>query len=168
MLLLVVQAEREQGFDDAPERFIGGVQQGFHAPIHVRAVGQHFIQRGPGQQAAMGSRMARAERLVVGIEQVLEARIERLVATGVRRQQDGLEKPARVRQMPLGRTRFGHRLNALVFRAQRRDARHGFRANHAVVLAHRAGRMRKRAGKRHVRSIGGQTRFVADRGAATP
>ena len=68
MLLLVVQAE----LDDRAERLAAAVaarEQLEHVAIDVGAVGQHLVERRPGEQAAARPRMLRADLLIVRVEQ---------------------------------------------------------------------------------------------------
>ena len=81
-----------------------------------------------------GPRMARAERLVVGVEKVEEARVERPVARQVRQQHDRLEEPAGMGQVPLGRAGVRHRLHALVFGRERRGECQAVRTHLGVSL----------------------------------
>ena len=66
-----------------------------------------------------GPRMPRADRLVVGVEEIFVGRIEHAVVRARAAQHEGLEEPRRVRQVPLGRTGVGHRLDRLVLGRQR-------------------------------------------------
>jgi hypothetical protein len=83
--------------------------------------------------------MTRAERLVVGVEEVVEAFVEGAIAAQVRLQQHGLEEPRGVREMPLGRAGIGHRLDALVFGRERRGAGQALGAHVAEGVAQRVG-----------------------------
>src|SRR5438046_1893799 len=77
------------------------------------------LWRGPSlSKAKLGSRMARADRLVIGVEKIGKGRVERTVAGVERAEDEGLEKPAGVRQMPLRRAGVGHRLDRLVLGRQ--------------------------------------------------
>ena len=100
MLLLVMQPE----LDDLRGRVDLG-----HALVDVRAVAHHLVDGRSRQKAARRAIPARADGLVVRVEQVVIARVERLVA-GARRQHEGLEEPGRVRQVPFDRATVGHRL----------------------------------------------------------
>jgi hypothetical protein len=115
VLLLVVQAERDDRLDGGPQRGVGTVEQCEHGRIHMHPVGMHLVNRRARHQAALRARVTWAEGFVVRVEEVMEALIERLVAVRMHLQQHRLEKPGRVREVPLGRARIGHRLDALVF-----------------------------------------------------
>src|SRR5947207_518503 len=63
--------------------------------------------------------MASTNRFVIGIEQEVEVGMERLVIAERRiRQNERLEEPGRVREMPLRRTGVGHRLDLHVLRGE--------------------------------------------------
>jgi hypothetical protein len=124
-------------------------EQRLHRLVDMPAVRMHLVHRGPREQAALRARMARAERLVVRVEEVVETHVERLVALGVRLQQHGLEEPRGVREVPLGRARIGHRLDALVFGGKRGGEREARGAHLAKLVAQCARRLRGRPGKRH-------------------
>ena len=115
VLLFVMQPEfdyRRHG------RILVALQEFVHLRIDVLAIRVDFGQTRPRNHAALGARMLVAHGVVVGIEQDLEMRIERTVSGEVRGQHKGLEKPAGVRQMPLGRAGIGHRLQRAVLRRQ--------------------------------------------------
>ncbi len=82
------------------------------------AVGQHLIQRRPRQQPAFGPGMPLADRLVIGVEQIAEGRIEGPVAALFRLQQEGLEEPGDVGQVPFGGADVRHGLDLLVLGAE--------------------------------------------------
>ena len=70
--------------------------------VDVRPVGQDLVARGPGQEAALRPGMARAERLVVGVEEEIESLVEGAMVAQVGLQQHRLEEPGGVREVPLG------------------------------------------------------------------
>ena len=115
VLLLMRQTQVQQVGEVA--RAVG--QQLRHRGVHMGAIGQHICGRGPGYQAPRGARLPRAHRLVVGVEQVAELRVEHPVADQVRDQHEGLEEPGGVGQVPLGRAGVRHGLGAHVLRGQR-------------------------------------------------
>ncbi len=73
-----------------------------------------------------------ADRVVVGVEKGPECRMVRTVARQTRLEQESLEKPAGVREMPLDRARVGHRLNRAVLVGKRDGQRFGRGADGAV------------------------------------
>jgi len=124
VLLLVVQAERDQGLHGPPARFIAVADEVLHGRIHMRAIGMDLGQGRPGQQPALRPRMARAQGFVVGVEKIKKKFVERLIVRGVGLQNQGLEKQAGMRQVPFGGAGIGHGLDALVLGRQRRRQRH--------------------------------------------
>jgi hypothetical protein len=89
------------------------------------AVAHHFLERRARQQPALGSRLAGAGSLVVGVEAIGEAFIQRAKARKMRLQHERLEEPGGMRQVPLGGAGVVHRLDDLIFRAQRLCQRQG-------------------------------------------
>ena len=115
MLLLVMQPE----FDQRRDRRIVPGEKIRHRRGDVVPIGHHLGHARPRDEAALRPRMPRSNGLVIGVEEIFERRIERPVSRRVRAQQEGLEEPGRVREMPLGRARIRHRLHGLVFRRER-------------------------------------------------
>ena len=118
MLLLVVQAEFDQRRDVVPQLRADIVDQLQHRRGDVVAIGGDRIDGRARQEAALRPRMARPDRLVIGVEQVGEGGVERPVGGVERLQQKGLEKPAGMRQMPFRRADVGHRLDRLILRSE--------------------------------------------------
>ena len=132
MLLLVVQAQFDQRGRCLPGSFIGGLDEGLHCDVDMVPVVLHLGQPGPREQAALWPRMARAQRLVVRIEEQEEPGVKRPVTRRIRLQHDGFEEPGGVRQVPLGGAGVGHGLDALVFSRQRRRQRLGLGPDRGV------------------------------------
>src|SRR5215210_5660266 len=86
------------------------------------AIGGDLAGIGPGNKAALRPIVTRAGRHVIRVEEVGEARIERLVAGTVGTEQELLEEPGGVGAVPLGRARVRHGLDDLVLRRERRRA----------------------------------------------
>jgi hypothetical protein len=80
-------------------------------------VGEDVLKRRPGHQAAAGAFYPLAERLVIAVEQRLEARIDGTIAR-LLGEDHGLEEPAGMRQVPFARAAVGHRLGRQVLGAQ--------------------------------------------------
>ena len=74
----------------------------------MRAVGQNLCQCGPGDQAALRTKLARAHSLIIRIEQEVEVLVEDLVAKQIWAKDEGLEKLARMGQVPFGRAYVRH------------------------------------------------------------
>jgi hypothetical protein len=96
------------------------------------AIALDLGQRRPCQEAALRPGMPLAERLVVGVEEILIVGIEGTIAGGEARQDEGLEEPGGVGEMPLRRAGERHRLDLLVLGAQRRGQRLGGRSHGRV------------------------------------
>ncbi len=129
MLLLVMHPEFDQRLQRRPLGLGRLRDQPGHGRVHVGPIGQDVLQRRARQQAPLGSGMPLAHGLIVGVEQIAEHRVERLVALQVGLQQEGLEEPGHVRQVPLGGTDIGHGLDLLVFGAEWRRQRQAFGAH---------------------------------------
>ncbi len=123
MLLLVVQPKFEQ------RSWSGLARQTLQRRIDMSAKGQNLFERRPGEQAALRARVARADGFVIRVEEIAEGRIEHAVARQMRREDELLEKPGGVRQMPFGRTGVGHGLHGAVGIAQPLHQRHAARAS---------------------------------------
>ncbi len=122
MLLLVVQPKLEQ-------RGRGGLaRQTLQRRIDMGAKGQNLFERRPGEQAALRARVAWPNGVVIRVEEIAEGRIEHAVTRQMRREDELLEKPGGVRQMPFGRAGVGHGLHGAVGIAQPLHQRHAARA----------------------------------------
>ena len=117
MLLFVVGAEQHHLAQRRIE--LPAFEQREQVPIDVLAIGVHLLERRPAEQAALRARVLRTDGVVVGIEQVSEQGIERAVARQRRLERERLEVPARVREVPFGRARVGHRLQRAVLGGKR-------------------------------------------------
>ena len=122
MLLLVVDAELDQlGQGRMRARRAVVEQRVEQRGVDVAAIAQH-LRRGVGRVSSprLRPRLPGARCLVVGIEAVGEAVIERCdspARCGL--QHERLEEPGGVRQVPFGGAGVVHRLDDLVLRAQR-------------------------------------------------
>ncbi len=144
VLLLVRQTQFDQGAG-------GGVQvqaqQPRHARVHVLAIGQDLRHRRPRQQPPRRPRMPGAHRLVVGIEQVAEGRVELGVAVQVRLEQEGFPEPGHMGQVPFGGAGVRHRLGALVLGRQGRGQIDRGAAHGRVTLGQGRDRPHRRSGE---------------------
>jgi len=95
----------------------------------MRAIRQHLGHRRPGQQAAVGPRVHRADTVVVRVEQIAEALVIGPIALDGATQHELLEKPAGMREVPLRRAGIGHGLDDVILILQRLAQRHGLVAN---------------------------------------
>src|SRR5438093_1388606 len=62
--------------------------------------------------------MLRTDQVVIGVEEDAKLRMKALVAGQSGLQNEGLEEPARVREVPLDRARVGHGLQRAVLRRE--------------------------------------------------
>src|SRR5262245_65185810 len=81
--------------------------------------------------------------LVIGVEEDTKLRVERAIPAPVLLEDEGLEEPAGVREMPLGRTGVVHGLRLAVLRRQRRAQALGRGAHLAVAGGQVPGRRRR-------------------------
>lgn len=139
VLLFVMQAER----DEIVRRFGEARHRARHRGIDMVAPGEDVGERGARQQAARGAVVAIALCLVITVEQIGIAIVVEAIAGDVIAQQEGFEKPRRVREMPFGGRGIGHRLGGGVGIGQRRGERAGEIA-HAKI----GGGERDRVGRR--------------------
>ena len=65
-------------------------------------------------QPALGAQLVRPDGLVIGIDQIVQRWVEVPVVRLVRPQDEGLEKPGGLSEMPFDRTGVRHRLDLLV------------------------------------------------------
>ncbi len=97
----------------------------------------------------------------------METRVEGPVAHEVRREQEGLEEPGGVGQVPLGRAGVRHRLRELVLRRQRAGERLG-RLAHGPIAAPGLGRRNGRDGGRQTWVVPGLGHLVPPKPRAAP
>src|SRR5262249_30856129 len=107
VLLLVVEPQLGQRRKIAPGVH-ASLKQPRHGGIDVRPILQYVVERWPRKQAALRPRMLVAYCVVVGIEQHAKRRMIRPVSGNAFLENERLEEPARVREMPLDWTRVGH------------------------------------------------------------
>ncbi len=131
MLLFVIETEHDACRDVF---IISRIQQLEHGGIDVRTVGEDFIERRAREQAALRPRMHVADRVIIRVEQVIEASVETAVSRIEGLEDEALEKPGNVREVPLGRRDIGHRLHNRVLGLERADEALGDGA-HALEFA---------------------------------
>ncbi len=147
VLLLVIDAELDQL--ERRRRKLGQSARS-SASSTCAAIAAHLVQRRAAEHAPLGPRMPLALALVIAVEQIGEALVERPVAGHMVAQHEGLEEPGRVGEVPFGRRGVGERLDRRVgvadsgaarssvsarvanSRAARRLA--GVRPSHAVAM----------------------------------
>ncbi len=118
MLLLVLQAERDEAFDLGIA--LARIDQRKHALVDLRSIAPDVGERRPRDHAASGARELFAHALVVAVEENAKGRIERLEPGLEALEQKGLEEPRAVREMPFSRAGIGHRLQLAVLGRERR------------------------------------------------
>ncbi len=121
MLLFVCDPELDDG-QDPPERLGAGcLDEAPQAFVDACAVVAHIGGARARKQTPMGACVARTFCVVV---RVVEQRVPWIDGRDPRGLEDeGLEEPGRVRPVPLGRARVGHRLELLVLgREARRES----------------------------------------------
>ena len=124
---------------DARRRRVATAISAEHALVDLGAVALHLGQRRPRHQAALRPRILLADALVVAVEEHPEAGVEGPEAGLEALEQEGLEEPGDVREMPLGRARVGHRLHLAVLGRQRRDECQRTLAHGSVAFEQRSG-----------------------------
>ena len=120
MLLLVMQPQDERGPDLSELRLIGPIEKRFHPAVDGRAVVIDLGHRRPGEQAAPIARDTLAHGVVVRIKEIGILRIDWRFAGLFRRQDESLEEPRGMGQVPFDGAGVGHGLDDVVFRLQRR------------------------------------------------
>src|SRR5713101_72570 len=115
MLLFMMQAKRNDGRELCQPPLIELLQQLKHALIDVPAVGIRLLDGRSRDQPTFGSAVPFSQRVVVRVKKVRVLWMKRLVIRNCRKEQEGLEKPADVGEMPLGRADIWHGLNDVIF-----------------------------------------------------
>jgi hypothetical protein len=119
MLLLMVQAQLQQRGRLGEDRGSGIGEEASQGVIDPRAPVQHRLHGGPGDQAAIGPRLPLAHRLIIAVEQ--EARpLRRFRCETGRPQDEFVEEPGGVGQVPFAGAGVGHGLGLQVLGRQRR------------------------------------------------
>ena len=118
MLLLVMHAEFEK-WRDVRVLLRARGEDFAQALVDMRAIGEHFLDGRAREQAALGTRMTRPLALVIGIEEVGKALVEGTKARHAR-EDERLEEPRRMREVPLRRARVIHGLDRLVLGREQR------------------------------------------------
>ncbi len=130
MLLLMVEAELETSEGDGRQ-----LRQGVgHRRIDMGPILADFVEAGAAEHAATRPRMPLPLAVIIGIEQISPIRVERLVVRHAVAQDEGLEEPARVGEMPFGGRCIRHRLDGRVGVGQRRGEGEAQRPHRLVSL----------------------------------
>jgi hypothetical protein len=105
-----------------------------HALVDVGAIAQDIGEPGPRDEAALRPRMLLAHTLVVAVEEHAEGGIEGHEIGLEALEQEGLEEPGDVGEMPFRRAGVGHRLHLAVLGRERRGESEA-RLAHARIAA---------------------------------
>src|SRR4051794_32744953 len=104
MLLLMIQSNLNQ----RRGTLIRDFQVAQHGFVDVRAIGVNLIQTRSRHQSTRATIGMRSKLLVVGVEKLLVSGIEECISGIVRAEDESLEKPGGVRQMPFCRATVRH------------------------------------------------------------
>ena len=115
VLLFMMEAKRNDGRELCQLPLIEPLQQLNDTLIDIPAVGIRLLDGGPGDQPTFGPAMPFSKRIVIRVEEVRVLWMQRPVIRNCRKEQEGLEKPADVGEMPLGRADIWHGLNDIIF-----------------------------------------------------
>src|SRR5260221_5770070 len=146
VLLLVMQAQFDQPVG-LRGKAVGG-EQAEYGLVHMTAIREHFFETRARQEAPVRTRVAIADAVVGGVEQDPVLRRENAVTRLVRNQDESLEEPRRVREVPFHRTRVGHRLERAILHGKRRRERARRAANREVCCPALRARIGARCGSR--------------------
>ncbi len=112
MLLLVIHPQLDElGEPGIPLGVVLPAQKLTHRGVHVASVFHHLRHRGSRHVAALFAAVTLAGLHVIGVEQVIVSRVERLVAGQPLREHEGLPEPGCVRQVPFCWTHLVHGLD---------------------------------------------------------
>src|ERR1700674_2693543 len=85
----------------------------------MMAIVTNLLQGWPGHQPARAAKGMSAELFVIRIKKILIADIEGPIARDLRLDDESLEEPCGMREVPFGGTHIRHGLQHLVFRGER-------------------------------------------------
>src|SRR5260221_10468522 len=119
MLLLMIDADLDKARDFSLLCFFPR-KEAAKPIVDVRAIAKNALCRGPRKEATLRAGMAGAQRLVIGVEAIVERFVEQLVATEMRLQDEVLEKPRHVSEMPFRRTGIVGGLDGHILGRERR------------------------------------------------
>ena len=137
MLLLMIEAQINQRRYGGPRGVVRCLEEIGYRFIDVAPVSYHLGDGRPRYQASLGSGMARPERVVIGIKQERIATVNGLIACIETLQDEGLEKPRGMAEVPFRGTGVGHRLHTLVLGAKARGELLGKTTDRGIVLQER-------------------------------
>src|ERR1019366_206670 len=132
--LLMIEAQINQRRHGWAHGVVRSLEEIGYRFIDVAPVSYHLGGGRPRYQASLGSGMARPERVVIGIEQKRIAAVNGLIACIETLQDEGLEKPRGMAEVPFRGTGVGHRLHTLVLGAKARGELLGKAADRCIML----------------------------------
>ena len=138
MLLLVLQAELHQARGGMCRVVGDATDQPPHRVVHVGAVPVDLAHRRASHEPALRPAMAFAGLHVVRVEEVGVSRVGGAIRRVERREHEGLEEPARMREVPLGRAHVRHRADDVILDLERSTQPFGLRA-HTFVAGQECG-----------------------------
>ena len=115
VLLLMVQPELDELLHLRGER---PGQERLHGIVHSGPVGPDLLHGGAGEISTAGPTVPLSGLYVVGVEQEGVALVVQAIAGEVGNEDEGLEEPGRVREVPLRRAHVGHGLDHLILRGE--------------------------------------------------
>jgi hypothetical protein len=135
MLLFVMEPELHDCLERGDALGIG-VEQRRHRLVDVGAIRIHLGDGRAREMAALGPRERMSDALVIRVEQMVVASVERLITAQMRHEHERLEEPRRVCEVPFRRADVGHRLHDVVLRPERRTERFRRAADGPVAREH--------------------------------
>src|SRR6185503_19107720 len=129
MLLLVMKSERDRVV------LIEVLEKLEHVLVDITAILEYLLDGRSSHETALRTTVSLASLNVVRVEEVRVPRIERHIMRIPLPQNERLEKPARVSQVPLRRTYVGHGAHDVILDLQRLAQFFSVRANRTVLLA---------------------------------
>src|SRR5665213_2795041 len=137
MLLLVMESEHDERIRRMILILVDLAEERAHRFIDMSAILEDFAHRRSRHEPAHRATVALAGLHVVGIEEKRVPRIRRYVLGRVRTEDERLEEPARVREMPLGGAHVGHAADDVVLGVERLAEPFGLRTNGIETLGER-------------------------------
>ena len=107
MLLLVIDPK----LDQLKRLRVKAWQCSLERFVDIGSVGTDLVQRWPAQHPAARARVARSFGLIIAVEEEGVALIEGPIAARIIAKNEGLEEPARMREVPFRRRRIRERLD---------------------------------------------------------
>lgn len=114
VLLFVMRSQKDEaGYLDR-ELFVDFAEESGHPGVNMGAVGVDFGDGWAAQQAPARAEYAVADGVVVGVEEKAEPVVEDPIAGGVRSEDESLEEPGGMGEVPFHGAGIGHGLQEIV------------------------------------------------------